>query len=224
MIREELWIFGAGDLAKLAKFFFEKELDKPVSGFIVDEEHLAGVPRDLGKVVAWQEYLELVPKGRSLVFPAIGYRSMRAREAIFDRIEKSEQKICNLVCQSAKVASDVELGVGVFVMPSVVIEPGVVVGSNNVIWSNSTVCHDSIVGRHNFIAANAVIGGRARIGSRCFFGFSSVVGQDVRVADDVLIGATAFLKDSVDESGVYLGSPAIKRRSVDPAIGVCVAP
>jgi sugar O-acyltransferase (sialic acid O-acetyltransferase NeuD family) len=224
MIRDELWIFGAGDLARLAKFFFEKELDKPVSGFIVDEEHLAGVPRDLGQVVTWQEYLERVPRGRGVVFPAIGYRSMRAREAVFDRLEKSQQKICNLVCQSAKVASDVELGVGVFVMPGVVIEPGVVVGSNNVLWSNSTVCHDSMVGEHNFIAANAVIGGRAHIGSRCFFGFSSVVGQDVRVCSDVLLGATAFLKGSVEGPGVYLGSPAIKRFPIDSSVGVSVFP
>jgi sugar O-acyltransferase (sialic acid O-acetyltransferase NeuD family) len=220
---QELWIFGAGDLARLAKFFFERDLDRAVAGFVVDEQYVGGAVSGLLPLLSWGEYLDTVASDETCVFPAIGYRSMRSRETIFRKILDAQQKICNLVCSTATISSCVQLGVGTFVMPGVVIEPGVVIGDNNVIWSNSTICHDSVIGSHNFVAANTVIGGRVKLGSRCFFGFSSVVGQRVSVCNDVLVGANSFLKNSVSKPGFYLGSPAIIRRSVDLPLGVCVS-
>lgn len=220
----ELWIFGAGDLARLAKFFFEKDARQAVMGFIVDDAFASDPSDEYGRVVPWSDYVAAVPPETATIFPAVGYKSMRAREIVYDKISRAKFRMCNLLCGSAIIAGDVSLGYGNFIMPGVVIEPGVVVGNNNVFWSNSVSCHNSLIGNHSFIAANSVVGGRSRIGNRCFVGFSSVVAQDVSVCDDVLLGANSFLKDGADSAGVYLGSPAKIRKQIDPAVGVCVFP
>jgi len=136
MIKDDLWVFGAGDLAALARYFFEQELSKKVSGFIVDDQFGVGASKKLGRILTWAQYLEEVSGESAQIFPAIGYRSMRAREAVFERLVASGHRICSLVCKTARVAANSEIGNGAFVMPGVVIEPGVVVGSNNVLWSN----------------------------------------------------------------------------------------
>jgi sugar O-acyltransferase (sialic acid O-acetyltransferase NeuD family) len=224
MTDRPVWIFGAGDLARLARGYFEHDLGRKVAGFVVDDVYCESVAKHTSGVRAWSEYVAAVDKGSAELFPAVGYRSMLERARVFDKLVASEHVICNLICGGSKICHSAVLGMGVFVMPGVVVEPGVTVGNNNVLWSNSTICHDSRIGDHNFFAANSVIGGFSRVGSRSFFGFSSVLAQQLDVCDDVLVGATAFVNGNIELPGKYLGSPATLRSPINPAIGVAVAP
>jgi sugar O-acyltransferase (sialic acid O-acetyltransferase NeuD family) len=224
MTNPQLWIFGAGSLARLAKFYFQNDVCRPVTGFVVDDNHLSAASSDLGKVVGWTEFKETISATEVELFPAVGYKSMRAREVSYQRLVTSKASLCNLVCKDAYIASDARLGSGVFIMPGVVIEPGVTIGDNNVFWSNSTVCHDSTIGNHNFFSAGTVVGGGARVSARCFFGFSSVVAQYVHVGSDVLVGSHAFLKKNAESAGAYLGVPAVLKYSINSTDGVSVSP
>jgi sugar O-acyltransferase (sialic acid O-acetyltransferase NeuD family) len=163
-----------------------------------------------------------LPSGDVSVFVAMGYSNMRARARLHGEVKRAGYRLANLICPGAHVAKDVTMGDNNIVMPGAVVEPGVALGANNVVWSNATLCHDGRIGDHNFIAANVTLGGNVTAGARNFIGFSAVVLQGRRIGDDTLIGAQSLVNRDTQDLSMYLGSPARRVRSLDPAVGVAV--
>ena len=219
---QELVIYGAATLARLAYFYAKESARFRVTGFVVDDAFWAEPNFEHLPVWKWSEFIERSPRPAASVHIALGYRKLRERRNAFDKVQGQGLELANIISERAYVASDCVMGQGNLVLPGCVIESGTHVQDNNVFWSNTTVCHDGRVGSHNFIAANTTLGGHARIGSGCFLGFSSVVLQNLSVADDTLIGAGSMLRHSIDAPGVYVGAPALWVRAVDSAVGVQV--
>ncbi|MDR5756699.1 acetyltransferase [Caballeronia sp. LZ035] len=219
----DLIIFGATSLARLARYHAEQDMGLNVHAFAVDRDYLTGDEFASLPVIEWQEAMRRFPAHEVSVFVAIGYRNMRARQAAYQRIRQSGYAMTNIVASSAYVAKDVVMGDNNIVMPGVVIEPGVTIGSNNVLWSNATICHDTVIGHHNFIAANTTLGGGVSLGERNFIGFSSVVLQGRRIGDETLIGAQSLIHHDTADLSLYYGSPAKRIRALDADVGVVVA-
>ena len=220
-----LIIFGAGPFAQLVCRYATADLGMQVHAFAVDEQYLPAATPALDDIplLGWQAAQERYAPTDVMLFVAVGYRSMRARESVYQSIKQNGYTLANLLHPAAWIASDVTTSDNVIVMPGAVIEPGVTLGSNNVIWSNATLCHDSQIGDHNFIAANATLGGNVTIGARNFIGFAAVVMQGRRIGDDTLIGAQSLVNRDTQDLCAYVGSPARRLRALDPATGVSVS-
>ncbi|MGM3275644.1 acetyltransferase [Ralstonia sp. 24A2] len=218
-------IFGAGPFAQLVCRYATTDLGMQVHAFAVDEPYLPAATSALDGIplLGWQAAQERYAPADVMLFVAVGYRSMRARANVYRTIKQSGYTLANLLHPAAWIAGDVAIGDNVIVMPGAVIEPGVTLGSNNVVWSNATVCHDSKIGDHNFIAANATLGGNVAIGTRNFIGFSAVVMQGRRIGDDTLIGAQSLINRDTQDLCAYVGAPARRLRTLDPATGVSVS-
>ncbi len=217
---KELVIFGTSPLAKLANYYATQELGLKVVAFVVDEgyriqPHFLNLP-----VLTWPEFLTTYSVTGVSFYVAIGYKSMRTRAAVYDRVKASGYELINIVSTASYLAGDAKLGDNNFVMPGVVIETGVTLNSNNIIWSNTTICHDTGVGSHNFIAANTTIGGAVKIGDGCFLGFSSVVLQNLEIGSGALVGAHSLVTNKVDDFSKIQGSPARIVGKIDVIRGV----
>lgn len=220
-----LIIFGAGPFAQLVYRYVTTDLDMQVRAFTVDESYLPDGNSELDGIplLGWKDVSKCYAPNDVMLFVAVGYRSMLARESVYRAIKQSGYRFANLLHPAAWVAADVVIGDNVIIMPGAIIEPGVTLGSNNVIWSNATLCHDSIIGDHNFIAANATLGGNVTIGERNFIGFSAVVMQGRRIGDDTLIGAQSMVNRDTQDLCVYVGAPARLVRKLDKATAVTVS-
>lgn len=53
------------------------------------------------------------------------------------------------------------------------------------------------------------------IGKRCHIGTAAVIGADVQIANDTVIGAMAYVHRSIDKPAIYAGVPARKIRDLD---------
>ena len=217
---KDLVIFGTSTLAKLAKYYATQELGLKVVAFVVDEgyrtePHFLNLP-----VLTWPEFLTAYLPTDVSLYIAVGYKSMRAREAIYDRVKARGYELINIVSTAGYLASDVKLGDNNFVMPGVVVETGVTLNSNNIIWSNTTICHDTCIGSHNFIAANTVVGGGVKIGDGNFLGFSSVVLQNLEIGSGTLVGAHSLVMHKVENLSQVQGSPAKIVGKIDAICGV----
>jgi len=82
MTDRPVWIFGAGDLARLARGYFEHDLGRKVAGFVVDDEYRESVAQHTSGICAWSEYVSAIETGSAELFPAVGYRSMRERARV----------------------------------------------------------------------------------------------------------------------------------------------
>lgn len=218
----ELVIFGATDLAAMARYCAMEILGREVSAFAVDAGYRAqnefhGIP-----VIEWPEMRSRFTPADTDCFVALGYRSMRRRRAVFEQVMGAGYGGINLVSPASHVATSAHMGENNLILSGAVIEPGVELGSNNVIWSNATVCHDTVIGSHNFLAANVTLGGYVRLGDANFIGFSATLLHHISVGSDTLIGAQSLVRQPTQDLHQYWGVPAIEQGTIDAAAGVCV--
>jgi sugar O-acyltransferase (sialic acid O-acetyltransferase NeuD family) len=218
----DLVIFGATDLAGMARYCAVEEHGRNVAAFVVDagyrtQEEFHGIP-----VIEWPEMQQRFTPENTDCFIALGYRVMRRRRAVYEQVSGAGYGCVNLVSPASHVATSAHMGENNLVLSGVVIEPGVQLGANNVIWSNATVCHDTVIGNHNFLAANVTLGGHARLGDLNFIGFSATILQHVAVGNETLIGAQTLIRRPTRDLHQYWGAPANERGAIDGARGVCV--
>ena len=219
---KDLVIFGTSTLAKLANYYATQELGFKVVAFVVDEKYRTQ-PNFLNQpVLTWPEFLTSYSATDVSVHVAVGYKSIRARAATYDRVKARGYELINIVSTASYLANGVVLGDNNFVMPGVVVEPGVVVNSNNVVWSNTTICHDTCVGSHNFIAANTTVGGGVKIGDGNFLGFSTVIKENLNIGNSSLVGAGSLVIGNIGNLTKVFGAPATNIGSIDSVLGVCV--
>jgi sugar O-acyltransferase (sialic acid O-acetyltransferase NeuD family) len=200
----DLVIFGATELAGMARYYAIEEHGRQVAAFVVD--------------VGYRTYEQF----HGDCFIALGYRAMRLRRAVYERVKDAGYPCINLVSPSGYTANSAQMEGNNLVLPGVIIEPGVQLGANNIIWSNATICHDSVIGSHNFIAANVTLGGHVRVGDTNFIGFSATVLQNVAIGDEVLIGAQTLVRRPTRDLHQYWGVPAVDCGAIDGAQGVRV--
>jgi sugar O-acyltransferase (sialic acid O-acetyltransferase NeuD family) len=218
----DLVIFGATELAGMARYCAMEEHGRNIAAFVVDagyrtHEHFHGIP-----VIEWPEIQPRFTPANTDCFIALGYRAMRRRRAVYEQVRGAGYGCVNLVSPTSHVANSTHMGENNLILPGVVIEPGVQLGANNVIWSNATICHDTVVGSHNFLAANVTLGGHARLGDANFIGFSATVLQNIAIGNETLIGAQTLVRQSTRDLHQYWGVPASERGAIDAELGVCV--
>lgn len=205
---KKLLIYGLGDFATLVKHISEAEEKYSVIGFCADREfikteHFLDLP-----IHSIEEIGNLYSKNDCEIIVAAGYKSMLAREKMFERAKQSGFSIARLISERAYVDHSASIGENAILFPGVTVEPFSVIGNNCVVWSSAVLCHHSRVGDHCFIAAQALLGGRARVGRRSFLGFNSTILQDVSVGDDCLIAAKSLVLNDVSPSSKCVGAPA----------------
>lgn len=101
---------------------------------------------------------------------------------------------------------DVEIGANTTIdrsmVGSTIIERGVKI--DNLVQ----VAHNVIVGEHTGIAAQAGIAGTVKVGKRNRFGGQVGLAGHMETADDVILLAQSGVPKSIQQKGVYFGSPA----------------
>lgn len=217
-----LLIYGAAELACMARYYATEEHGRDVKAFVVDskyktQEYLQGIP-----VIEWPEAKVRFSAATTDCFVAIGYRVMRKRRTVYEQVQAAGYNCINLVSPASHLASSVQLGQNNLILPHVVIEPGVRIGANNIIWSSGTICHDTVLGNHNFLAANVTLAGHTHVGNGNFIGFSATILQHINIGNEVLIGAQALVRDATRDSHKYWGVPAREQGPVDELRGICI--
>lgn len=218
----DLVIFGATGLAGMVRHFAVEEQGRSVAAFVVDEgyrtqEWFQGIP-----VIEWPEMQTRFSPANTDCFVALGYRVMRRRREVYERVIGAGYHCVNLISPASHVAKNVRCGENNLIFPGVVIEPGAYIGANNIIWSNATICHDTVIGSHNFIAANVTVGGHAQLGDANFIGFSATILQHIVVGNEVLVGAQTLVRTPTRDLHQYWGVPASERGTVDATEGICI--
>jgi sugar O-acyltransferase (sialic acid O-acetyltransferase NeuD family) len=207
-MKKHIFIFGLGTLADLAEYYITYDMNLSVSGYLIDDEFKISDIKNGIKVFGWSEFKDLFSVEHVKIFCAIGYKSFRNRELLYQKIKESGFEFFNIISQYSFIADNVSLGNNLFIMPGVVIEPKAIIGNNNVFWSNATICHDVKIEEHNFIAANSTIGGFSKIGSKNFIGFSSTIIENLSIGDNNLIGAQSLIIEKLENNLHVHGSPA----------------
>ncbi len=201
----KLVVFGAGDIGKLAHYYFTHDSDHEVVAFTVDKEYrksavFLGLP-----VVDFEEVKKHFPPDRFSMFVALSYVGMnRIRAEKYRQAKALGYRLPSYVSSRCIYLSQHPPGDNCFIQENNTIQPFVRIGNDVTLWAGNHIGHDSTVGDHCFITSHVVISGNCHVGASCFIGVNATLRNSLQVAEQTLIGAGAVVMKDTVEKGVYL--------------------
>jgi sugar O-acyltransferase (sialic acid O-acetyltransferase NeuD family) len=214
---KKLVIFGAGDIARLAHYYFTRDAGRAVAGFTVDQAHrvdesFLGLP-----VVDFEQVTARYPPDDYDMFVALSYRFMnRLRAEKYDAAKHLGYRLATYVSTRCTYLADPP-GENCFILEDNTVQPFVHIANNVTLWSGNHIGHDSVVEDHCFISSHVVVSGHVRVGAYSFLGVNATLRNSITIAPRSLIGAGAAIMQDTVEGGVYLPQRAklSDRRSHD---------
>lgn len=206
-MKKKLVIFGSGDIAELAHYYFSTDSDYEVVAFTVDASYIKE-PRfhDL-PIIAFEDVTQHYPPESNNFFVALSYSKLNAiRKEKFLAAKEKGYKLASFISSKATVLNDGKIGENCFILEDNTIQPFVRIGDNVTLWSGNHIGHHSIIHDHTFIASHAVISGGVEIGEQCFVGVNATFRDHIKVGDRCVIGAGVLLLGDAAPEGVYVGS------------------
>lgn len=201
----EIVIFGAGDIARLAHFYFTTDSAHKVAGFVVDRAFRAA-DEFLGLSLSdADDVTERYPPSNHLMFVALSYAKMNGlRAEKYAAMKQAGYRLASYVSSRCSYLAQTPPGENCFILEDNTVQPFATIGNNVTLWSGNHIGHDVTIEDHCFITSHVVISGHVRVGSRSFIGVNATLRNSITIAPQTLIGAGAIImKDTVDK-GVYM--------------------
>jgi sugar O-acyltransferase (sialic acid O-acetyltransferase NeuD family) len=215
-MRQPLVVFGAGDIAELAHYYFSHDSTYEVVAFTVDAAFVKE-PVFCGKpVIPFEEVGQVHAPADHAFFAALSYSQLNAlRKQKYLAGKTMGYRIASYISSRATVLNGGAFGEHCFILEDNTIQPFSVIGNNVTLWSGNHVGHHSRIGDHSFLASHIVVSGGVRIGESCFVGVNATFRDHVSVGDRCVIGANALVLADAEAEGVY--APAATERSRVPS-------
>jgi sugar O-acyltransferase (sialic acid O-acetyltransferase NeuD family) len=201
----KLVIFGAGDIARLAHFYFTQDSPHDVVAFVTDPEHrqaksFLGLP--------WIETGQLAnqyPASEHGMFVAISYARMnRVRAEKYLAMKEAGYRLVTYVSSRCSYLSASPAGDNCFILEDNTIQPFVTIGNNVTLWSGNHIGHDSTIADHCFISSHVVVSGHVHVGPYSFIGVNATLRNSITIGEASLIGAGSIVMKDTHPKTVYV--------------------
>ena len=200
-------IFGAGDIARLAHFYFSTDSDHTVVAFTVDAAYrnsdtFQGLP-----LVPFDQVALIYPPSAYKMFVAMSYAKMnQVRAAKYTEARALGYGLVSYVSSRCSFLTQYPHGDNCFILEDNTVQPFVRLGSNVTLWSGNHIGHDSTIGDHSFISSHVVVSGHVDVGSHCFIGVNATLRNNIRIAEFTLVGAGALVMKDTTPRSVFVAA------------------
>ena len=200
-------IFGSGQIAELADFYFTNDSAYEVAAFTVDQAFFSQGEFRGRPVVPFERVAEEFPPQDFDFFVAIGYTKLnQLRPEKVAAARAKGYRLVSYLSSRATVFAGFELQENCFILEDNTIQPFARVGRNVTLWSGNHIGHHSRIADHCFLASHIVVSGGVDIGEACFLGVNATLRDHIRVGERCVIGAGALILADAAPDGVYLGN------------------
>lgn len=204
-------IFGTGDIAQIANYYFETDSEHDVVAFTVDKAYVDGLTFESKPLVAFENLMETYPPSDYKMFIALSYSKMnKIREDKYHQSKTLGYELVSYVSSKCSYFSQFQHGDNCFIFEDNTIQPFVELGNNITLWSGNHIGHHSKIEDHNFISSHVVISGHCTIKSNCFLGVNATIAHKVVVAEETLVGAGAVISKHTERGGIYVPPRTVK--------------
>ena len=208
---EKILIFGLGDIAQIANYYFKIDSNYIVVAFTVDKQYMnvdqfEGLP-----VVPFDEIVIKYPPSEYKMFIALSYAKLnKVREEKYHQAKKMGYEFVSYVSSKCSYLSQFKHGDNCFIFENNTIQPYVQIGNNVTLWSGNHIGHHSVIHDHNFISSHVVVSGHCVINSNSFIGVNSTLGHQVELGKENIIGAGSIITKSTGFGEVYVPARSVK--------------
>lgn len=206
-MNNKIIIFGTGEIASLAYFYFSNDSNYKVVGFTADdqfikEDHFCDLP-----LIPLSDLRKSFPPDSFMAHVALSYNKLnQIREQKYFLMKKIGYKLVNYICSKSIMWSDLSVGDNCFILENQTIQPGVKIGNNVMIWSGNHIGHGTIIDDHTYLSSHICISGHTKIGKRCFIGVNSTFKDFSEVGNDVFITMGVKVAKKVSDGSIVLSN------------------
>ena len=200
-----LVIFGAGDIARLAHFYFTRDSEHSVEAFAVDRAFRRTDSFEQLPLVDFEDVTSKFPPSSHGMFIAVSYANMnRLRAEKYAQAKAMGYTLVSYISSRCTWLTEQPPGDNCFVLEDNTIQPFVKIGNDVTLWSGNHIGHDAVIDDHCFISSHVVVSGRVHVGAYCFLGVNSTIRNAVTIAPETLVGAGAVIMADTKPKSVYV--------------------
>ena len=206
-------IFGAGEIAEIAHFYFKHDSEHKVVAFCVNRDFLKTDRLGDLPVVAFEDLEKHYPPSEHQMFVALSYAKINAVRA--QKCQEAKDKgysLVSYVSSRATTFPGLQVGDNCFILEDNTIQPFVTIGNNVTLWSGNHIGHHSCIKDNCFIASHVVVSGGVTIGENCFLGVNVTLRDHIVLGKNCVIGAGALIVKDAEDNGVYSAVAAERSR------------
>jgi sugar O-acyltransferase (sialic acid O-acetyltransferase NeuD family) len=208
--KEKIVIFGAGDIAQIAKYYFDIDSSYQVVAFTVNIDYKKNDTFEGLPLVAFENIVELYPPSVFKLFIALSYSKLnKIREQKYHEAKSKGYTLVSYISSKCTYLSQYDTGDNCFIFEDNTIQPFVKIGDNVTLWSGNHIGHHSVIDSHNFISSHVVISGHCYIKSNCFLGVNATLHNNVTIEKGNIIAAGSIISKNTGENQVYLPARTI---------------
>lgn len=208
-MKKKLIIFGNGEIADMAFYYFKNEDKYEIVAFCIDkkfikEENFNNIP-----VIPFEDIEKKFSPRDYLFHLAISYQKLnQTREIKFKEIEKKNYDFVSYISKKSSISKKKKLGRNLFILENQTIQNNVEINDNVMIWSSNHIGHGTIIGSHSYVSSHVIISGHCTIGKRCFLGVNSAIADFCNIGDDCFIGMGSSISTNLKS-----GSTAVSKNT-----------
>ena len=201
---KKLIIFGTGEIADIAYYYFLNDSEHEVVAFTVDSEFIDsesfnGLPVEPFELVSTKYSPEDCE-----VFIAVSYQRINeTRRKKYYEAKNKGFKIARYLSSKANILIPKDqIGENCFILEDNTIQPKSRIGNNVTMWSGNHLGHHSTIMDHAFITSHVVISGGVEIGEQTFVGVNATLRDHIRVGARSIIGAGSLVMKSIPDETI----------------------
>lgn len=119
-------------------------------------------------------------------------------------------KFFKFIHPTALVMEDVEIGEGSFIGANSILTTNIKIGKHAILNRGNHIGHDCVIGDFFSAMPGSVVSGNVRIDDCVYIGTNASIKEKISIHSLVTIGLNAGVTNHIEESGVYIGTPAKK--------------
>lgn len=211
MKTRKLVVFGTGDIAQLAKYYFDIDSTYEVVAFTVDKDYCLTPTFENLPLFPFEEIESHFSCNDVEIFIALSYAQMNKLRTIkYLKAKEMNYKIASYISSRCSYISQFPPGENAFILEDNTIQPFVKIGDNVTLWSGNHIGHHSVIENNNFISSHVVISGHCVVESNCFLGVNATIAHGVTIGKECIIGAGAIITKKTEDFSVYVPQKSVK--------------
>ena len=203
----DLYIYGNGEMANMAFFYFKKDKSINAKAFVVDDSYYKDLYFNKVPIIPYSEYFNKKFYSNSKIHVALSYRNLnKNREKIYNHLLSIGCEFENFIHSTNQIYENVEFGKNCFILENQTIQPHVKINDNVILWSGNHIGHNSTIDSHTYISSQVTISGFCNIGKRCFFGVNSSVADFIEIGNDCFISMGSSVNKKLKNESFVINS------------------
>ena len=135
----------------------------------------------------------------------------RDRYDIIQRLPK-ETQFFTFIHPTALLMEDIEIGEGSFIGAYSILTTTIKIGKHAILNRGNHIGHDCQIGNYFSAMPGAIVSGNVKIYDLVYMGNNSSIREKLSIHSLTTIGMNSAVVKHIEESGVYVGCPAIKNK------------